>query len=58
MSQFIAEQWACAGEASLRFALAEYGMTPTDAEIQEARATAVVIALGDPDEQEADRAHD
>lgn len=47
MSAFTPEQWAAAGEAALR----AYVPNPSDADVAEARAFAVVLALGDPDRE-------
>lgn len=50
-SQFTPEQWARAGEEACRFYATQSGLTPTDAELQEARETAVWIATGRKQQQ-------
>lgn len=52
MSAFTPQQWAAAGEYACRAYCAEFGTTPTDAQVIEARVAALVIACGDPDSQQ------
>ena len=46
MSAFTPEQWAAAGEATLRHIHGAQGLPVTDADVREARDTAVYIATG------------